>query len=284
MTLVANPPFGESWFEAFEPAGDLLNEFHHEAEAKEFFSKAVQATPWNAQAKVKLARLSSPADRTRLATEVVNDSTARYATRAEAARMLAPTPASPQTALTGELALLASGSKSPGPARKPFFVESRLDAAAAVSDPVLKLSLLREALAIAPNDSHVRLAAIRAALGAGKDSLALAMYQASVRPFNEYRQPVDDQQPPDEQQQPFEAPRERLVPDTSLLEALSAAAERTGDLAAALSYVREAQPRNRQRIAALQAEQKRRQDNSKRQPIVSDKTEQTQIVRARELP
>ena len=45
MTLVANPPFGESSFEAFEPAGDLLNEFHHEAEAKEFFSKAVNPHP-----------------------------------------------------------------------------------------------------------------------------------------------------------------------------------------------------------------------------------------------
>jgi hypothetical protein len=75
-----------------------------------------------------------------------------------------------------------------------------------------------------------------------------------------------------------------MVPDTSLLEGLSAAAERTGDLASALGYVQQAQPRNRQRIAALQAEQKRRQDNLSRQPIVSGKTEQTQIVRARELP
>jgi tetratricopeptide (TPR) repeat protein len=281
MTLVANPPFGESWFEAFEPAGDLLIEFHHEAEAKEFFSKAVQATPWNAQAKIKLARTSNPAERTRLAKEVVNDSTARYATRADAARMLAPT----QIALTGELALLASGDKSPGPARKPFFLESRLDAAAGVSDPALKLGLLREALAIAPDDPRVRLAAVRAALGAGNDRLALAMYQASAGvPVFGYQPTIDDQQPSDEQQQPYETPRHRIVPDTSLLEALSAAAERTGDLAAALGYVRQAQPQNRQRIAALQAEEKRRQDNSKRQPIVSGKTEKTQIVRARELP
>ena len=156
---------------------------------------------------------------------------------------------------------------------------------AAVSDAALKLSLLREALAIAPDNSHVRLAAVRAALSAGNDRLALAMYQAS--PGNRligYQPPVDDQQPPDEQQEPFEVPRERIVPDASLLDALSAAAERTGDLAAALRYVREAQPPNRQRIAALQAEQKQSQDNLKRQPVISDKTEQTQIVRARELP
>jgi len=281
MTLVANPPFGESPFESFEPAGDLLLEFHHEAEAKEFFSKAVQATPWNAQAKIKLARISNPADRTRLAKEVVNDSTARYATRADSARMLAPT----QIALTGELALLASGDKSPNAARKPFFVESRLDTAAGMSDPALKLGLLREALAIAPDDPRVRLAAVRAALGASNDRLALAMYQASAGvPVLAYEPPVDDQQPQDEQQQPYETPRHQMVPDTSLLDALSTAAERTGDLAAALGYVRQAQPQNRQRIAALQAEQKRRQDNSKRQPTVSGKTEQTQIVRARELP
>jgi hypothetical protein len=207
---------------------------------------------------------------------VLTDSTSEYATRAEAARIIAPA----QTAAQGELALLASGNKSPTAARKPFFVESRLDAAASASDPALKLSLLREALAIAPDDARVRVAAVRAALSAGNDRLALAMYQASAgRPVLAYE---PDQQFPEEQ--PFEAPVRRIVPDTPLLESLSAAAERTGDLAAAVGYLQQVQPQPRQRIAALQAEQKRRDENLKRQPIVSGKSEQTQIVRARLLP
>ncbi len=255
MTLVGEAPFRQSPFQSFQAAGDLLVEFHRDAEAKEFYTKAIQSTPWNAEAKVKLARISSPADRTRLANESVNDSTAPYATRAEAARLLAPAQIAPK----GELALLASTDRSPNAARKPFFVEARLEAAESNSDPSLKLTLLREALAIDPEDPRVRLAAVRAALAAGRDSLALAMYQV-------------------------DAGRPVLAANNALLQGLSAAAERTGDLAAALSYVQQVRPLETERIAALRAEQKRRAENQRRQPIVSGKPEQTQIVRARQTP
>ncbi len=258
MTLVAGAPF-----EGFEPAGDLLLEFHHDAEAKEFFSKAVQSTPWNARAKVKLARVSSPADRARLADDVVGDPTAPYAVRADAARTIAPA----KVPVTGELALLASGNISPDAARKPFYVESRLAAAAGASGAMLKLNLLREALAIAPGNRGVRLAAVRAALEARKDRLALAMYQAAG-PVFEFQSSPDNQAPLEES-------------DSGLLEELSAAAERTGDLRAALNYLGQRDP---QRRAAIKAEQKRRDENAKRQPVITGKPEQTQIVRARELP
>ncbi len=237
MTLIAGLPF-----EGFEPAGDLLLEFHHDPEAKEFFAKAVQATPWDAQSKLKLGQGAS---------EVVIDATAPYRLRADAARLIAPGNA----AATGELALLAFGNIPADAARKPFYVESRLAAAATASDPALKLSLLREALAIAPDDPRVRLAAVHAALNAHRDRLALAIYQQ------------DQQQPP-------------MISDAALLKELSAAAERTGDLATALVYLK---GQDSQHFAAIQAEQRRRAANAIRRPVVSDKTQQTQIVGPREV-
>jgi predicted negative regulator of RcsB-dependent stress response len=285
MTLIGKAPFRQSPFQSFEAAGDLLVEFHRDAEAKEFYTKAIQSTPWNAEAKVKLARISSPADRTRLANESVNDSTAPYATRAEAARLLAPA----QIPLKGELALLASADRSPEAARKPFFVEARLEAAESNSDPSMKLTLLREALAIDPgfdtSDPRIRLAAVRAALGAGRDSLALAMYQeAAGRPVVAFDPSAVYEGPPDGPPQPYEIPRRMIMADSALLQGLSTAAERTGDLAAALSYIQQVRPLETERIAALRAEQKRRAENRRRQPVVTDKTEQTTIVRERQMP
>jgi tetratricopeptide (TPR) repeat protein len=255
MTLVAGEPF-----EAFEPAGDLLTEFHRDAEAREFYAKAVQATPWNASAKVKLASRAG-------LMQVVADSTAPYSLRADAARKLAPS----QVPVTGELALLASGDKIRGAGFRPalFFVEARLQAAANTSDPTLKLSLLREALAIAPDDGRVRTAAIRAAIAAHNNPLALAMYQSSQRPQVYFPQP--------EQQQP--------EPNKDLLEALAGAAERTGDLAAAQNFLGEAGGADSKRqIAVLKARQKRRDENAKLQPVVTERLEQPQIVRPRIVP
>jgi len=247
MTLVAGGPF-----EAFEPAGDLLAEFHHDAEAREFYLKAVHATPWNASARVKLA------DRAGLS-KVVADTTAPYAARAEAAKKIAPA----SVTVTGELALLASGDHSPAAARKPFFAESRFVAAANASDPSVKLSLLREALAIAPDDQSIREASIFAAIGAHNDHLALALYQVLAVPANNYYGP-------------YEIPRPFIPNDQTLLTALGKAAERIGDLAAALRFLPDS--------GTIKAELNRRSENAKRQPIISGKFEQPQIVRPRLLP
>ena len=96
-----------------------------------------------------------------------------YEGRAEAARLLAPA----QVSVPGELALLATENITAAAAQKPFYVEARDAAARSATDPAQRLSLLREALAIAPGNRAVRLDAVRAALDAGKDSLALAMFR-----------------------------------------------------------------------------------------------------------
>ena len=63
--------------------------------------------------------------------------------------------------------------------------------------------------------------------------------------------------------QPYEIPHRMIVADSALLQGLSTAAERTGDLAAALSYIQQVRPLETERIATLRAEQKRRAENTR---------------------
>jgi predicted Zn-dependent protease len=267
MTLVAGEPF-----EAFEPAGDVLTEFHRPAEAREFYAKAVQSTPWNAQARLKLG------DRQGIL-RVIADPSAHYTLRAEAAQAVAPA----QVAAGGELALLASRDESPEAARKPFFVESRVLAAAHASDPRTKLSLLREALAIAPDDRRVREAAILAAVQAHNDNLALALYRVSPNPAAS-GQPVDIAYDAT-YENPYETPPLFPTKDPSLFRALAGAAERTGDLAAAQQFLLYSGGVDiRPRIAALKTTQQRIAQNVLRQPDVSAKLDQPRVVRPRILP
>jgi hypothetical protein len=137
---------------------------------------------------------------------------------------------------------------------------------------------MREALAIAPNDPRVRLAAVHSALDAHNDRLALAMYQAATGPAYALGYPSDENAPPPES---FQQDGPRLVPDRGLTVALSAAAERLGELTTALAYTGF---EDRQRSAALKKEIARRAQNLSRQPTISDNVQQAQIVRPRELP
>ena len=82
-----------------------------------------------------LARQLPPAspDRAALLEQLVDDSLAEYAIRAQAARLAAPHPVS---AVSGtELALLSSASITPEAAARPYQVEARLDVARQSSIP-----------------------------------------------------------------------------------------------------------------------------------------------------
>lgn len=276
-------------FEGYVPAADLLTRFNRNADAAEFLMKALQATPWDSGAKLKLAQIGSAADRQRLAREIMADASATYETRAEAARVSGPGSAG----VSGELALLASGNITPMAARNPFYVEARRDAAQTAADPTTRLSLLREALAIAPDNRAVRLDAARAALGAGRDSLALAMYryvsrQAVAMPAEGF----SEQENPGEfvRISPATSPDLSATAQMQLDEQLADAAERTGDLPAAVGFVSSAltldiDAADRQRLTqkrdSIRAEQQRLIANSRREPVFSDKVEQTQIVEPR---
>jgi hypothetical protein len=160
--------------------------------------------------------------------------------------------------------------------------------------------LLREALAIVPGNRAVRLDAVRAALDAGKDSLALAMFRylsgnGMVAPLQEadiLDQPTSERFP----QFGF-APviltnglGLNAMAQMQLDEELSDAAERTGNLPEAIGFLNNAQSTgtgatDRQRLAAkrdaIHAEQQRLIENSKRAPLITGKVEEAQIVKPR---
>jgi len=264
MTLVV-----EEGFETLPPAADLLGKYGKTLEAEDFLRKRIRAVPWDAAAKVHLARImpSGDAARERLLTSAVTDSQAAYELRAEAARMGA---GGGLASLSGtELALLSSAVVSPSAAAKPYQLEARIDAAGKAADAGVKLRLWQEALAIAPEDARVRLGALRAALAAGRDNLALAIRSDA----------------------PQHEPQLTGAERASIAEALAAAAERLDDLKSAQSYLDAAiqlHPPNqrdslRRKFQTLTAELQRRAKNAARQPVVRNVIEQGTIVAPRIL-
>ncbi len=239
----------EEGFDTLPPAAELLGRYGKTAEAAEFLRRRIKAVPWDSDAKVQLARALSAgsAERGRLLAAASADTQAPYKLRAEAGRLAAPQ------------------STNSAAATKPYQVEARIDAAAQASDPEVKLRLWREALAIAPTDERVRLGALRAALVLRRDSLALALARnrSGTQLADEERAAID--------------------------ESLAAAAERLDDLEAAQGHLRAAirlappdkRDALRQKLDALTAEQKRRNENTARQPSIRNLVAQDHVVRPR---
>ena len=260
----------EDGFETLLPAAELLGKYGKTVEAAEFIRRRMKAVPWDAEAKVQLARsmATGSAERTQLLAAAVTDSEAAYTLRAAAARLAAPHAVA---AVSGtELALLSAGKIASDPAEKPYQVEARIDAAGAAGEPEVKLRLWREALALAPADDRARLGALLTAIALRRDSLALALEQAEA---HERGMRLTD--------------AERAA----IAESLVAAAERLDNLETAVSHLRTAialhPPAERvalqRRLDALIAEQGRRAKNAARQPMVKNAIEQDQVVRPRIL-
>jgi hypothetical protein len=193
-----------------------------------------------------------------------------------------------------ELALLSLARVTPDAAARPYQVEARMEAAREAPDPEIKLRLWREALAIAPTDERVRLGAVRAALGLGRDSLALAFEDggAPARPEYDAEAPYYGRrryspygQLPSVLSQAGLTDRE----SAAILESLAAAAERVDDLNSAQSHLRAAidlrPPAERDALVRhlnqIVAEQDRRVKNAARQPVIKNVIEQDQRVRPR---
>ena len=289
----------EDGFETLLPAADLLGKYGKTAEAAEFIRRRMKAAPWDAEAKIQLARTlpTGSAERAQLLSAALADPEAEYGLRAAAARLAA------SHALAGapgtELALLSSGGVAADAAEKPYQVEARIDAAGGASDPEVKLRLWREALALAPDDGRVRLGALRNAIALRRDSLALALEQTGTQPdmgFNtglpyyrrrgrylSYRQPEGASV----------LPRMHLTDGerATFAESLAAAAERLDDQEAALSHLRTAidlrpaaeRAALQRHLDALVAEQGRRAKNAARQPAIKNVIEQDRVVRPRIL-
>jgi hypothetical protein len=251
----------EDGFDTLLPAAELWNKYGRAAQAADFMRRRITAVPWDADAKLQLARTlaTGVAERERLLAAVVSDAQAPYGLRAEAARLAGPqsTAGVPGT----ELALLSSANISPSSAARPYQLEARIDASRQAADPEVKLPLWREALAIAPADPRVMLGALQSAIALRRDNLALAFAQSTGGE----------------------------VQQAEIAESLAAAAERLDDLQTAQSYFRRAinlRPEAQQaaltaKLNAITAELDRRAKNAARQPMIKNVIEQDQIVRAR---
>jgi tetratricopeptide (TPR) repeat protein len=140
----------------------------------------VQGVPWDADAKVRLAGEELAAGgagsqvAARLAAVALADE-ASYVTRVEAAKLLRAAGGAAPSLGSAELSLLASAqSLSPQGVSQSFFHAARLTAAEAATSNAERLRLLREAIAIAPDATGIRLSLFRAARQSGEHHLAVA--------------------------------------------------------------------------------------------------------------
>jgi hypothetical protein len=139
-------------------AASLLEAAHQYGAAASFLGTLVQAVPWNASYRLRLAeaelKSDHAADAARLLTAVARDASAPYETRVKAAQDLGSMSSAPAQDLgSGELSLLASNAnRTPAAARQRYFAVAREDVAlsASIAKPQ-RIALLREAVAISPN-------------------------------------------------------------------------------------------------------------------------------------
>jgi tetratricopeptide (TPR) repeat protein len=174
MALLAPQPFA-----AHTDAAALLAKLGRHAEAAEFLRQRVQGVPWDADAEVKLAaeEIADGAGSQAAArlTAVALSDEASYVTRVEAAKLLRAAGGASSSLGSAELSLLASAQPlSPQAASQPFFHAARLAAAEAATSNAERLRFLREAIAISPDATNMRLSLFRAARQGGEHHLAVA--------------------------------------------------------------------------------------------------------------
>ena len=174
LTLISGNPYADA-----DSAASLLETKQKFAEAIQFLQPLVQASPWDAGLKVRLAaatlavNANEPQSVATL-TAVATDPKAKYAERLAAAKALKSHGAANVELGSAELNLLArAGCPGADEAGKPFFVEARRAAAACAADKQVKERLLHSAIADAPDNAALRLEYVSAAFAAGQDARAL---------------------------------------------------------------------------------------------------------------
>lgn len=174
MLLVSGDVYGD-----MDSAAALLEEHHQASQAIGFLQPLSQVTPWNATYKVRLAKAMlevKPQSAKALAMlqVVAGDPAAQYSERAAAAKALKGSGHASELGANSELNLLAqAGCPAPQQASQAKFVQARVAAAACAKSAAVRETLLRAALAVAPDDNSIRLLYIWAAFGAKDDTHAL---------------------------------------------------------------------------------------------------------------
>lgn len=288
MVLISSDQYAD-----MDSAAALLEARHHPAEALQFLRPLAQASPWNAAYKVRLAVAMlavTPQSPQAIAMlqSVASDATAKYAQRVAAAEALKGGAQSGTFGGAAELALLAQpGCPTAQQASQPMFLAARLAAAACASSDAARAPLLREALALAPNNHHIRLLYIWAAFASGQDADALlaAAPLLQVSPYTgytDYSYGYNGQPDNPTSLTPEQAGRLYLLAAQALA--------RQHDNSTALQEARQGLPlaAKSPQQAALQAEEKRlaalverQSQNEARAPAIHPALDQDHVVRPR---
>ena len=103
-----------------------------------------------------------------------------YRTRIDAANVAARLKLSSANPGSGELQALAGGTITAQQAQQPYFYAARVRAAESAPNAVVRLKLLREAIAINPSDSLIRLPLFRAAIADGQYRFAISSIEDAI--------------------------------------------------------------------------------------------------------
>lgn len=286
-----------------DAAAHLLERHHKVAEAAEFLRELVSANPWVADYRVRLAKAELAVDPRQSAavgdlSAVAADPDAKYNDRERAARALKGHEAAKTG--SGELDVLATSTcPSPASVSQPLYVQARLQAADCSVAATQKEQMLREAMAIAPDDPAIRLKYVFAAFAARSDARALtavAPYiQEGYYPATATQEDAESAESRDAQREENPSTLAGMAPAEAakLIQLVASANQRRGDLAEAVRvlslglnvvHAKNLRAPMKQRRATLQAELDRSVQNDARAPKIQDAVEQSGIVEPMLLP
>ena len=305
VAVVGNP------FENLDPAAALLENTGHSAQAIEFLDQLVKSAPWDASYQLRLtkAKLGAGQDAASAAgalSALASGANSAYGIRAQAAEALAGK--SHSELGSGELNFLG-GKPGASPATfadKFYFFEARIKAAQSVSDPQLKMQLLKHCIIDFPRRDEARFPLFQAAVTAHKDEMALAIVQPVFRQFTQsYVAPSESEEDHIiSSDSSSDDNGEQGVSPTTVASKLTRSqqiqvAQTLGEILLRLKRPSEALPYFRtarrletatanrrlldRRIADLKTLLRVQQQNAARQPVLHEALEQDRIVRPRLL-
>jgi predicted Zn-dependent protease len=304
LVLVVGDPY-----QNMDSAAALLEKTGHPAEALEFLTRLVKATPWEPGYRLRLAKVQlATGTWADVAHEILTQTASApqnpYSLRLEATSALSGIHNGADLG-SAELNLLAGEIKSitPTEADHPFFYDARLRAAQNTAEARAKVQILTKALEDTPAREDTRIPLFQAAVSAHEDEFALAAIEQMLR---EQRIPQvvpnvasdeeeiisDDRSDADQRVEGSAYAAAKLPPtqQAQIARAVGLTLARLNRLTAALGYIQVAlklektPPRKKEiamELADIKARLRRQQLNAARQPILHADLEQDRLVRPR---
>ena len=304
LVLVVGDPY-----QNMDSAAALLEKTGHPAEALEFLSRLVKATPWEPAYRLRLAKVQLATARWTdvahgILTQIASAPQNPYSLRLEATLALSGIHRGVDLG-SAELNLLAGETKSITSTEvdHPFFYDARLRAAQNTADPRAKVQILTKALEDTPAREDARIPLFQAAVSAHEDEFALASIEPVLRDQrirlvvpnvanNEEEIISDDRSDADPTAKVpvHTAPKLPAMQQSQIARAVGLAFARLNRLGEALAYIQVAlnlektQSRKKEIamvLADIKAQLRRQQRNAARQPILHKDLEQDRLVRPR---